>query len=684
MMRTIKLAILGLVLVAVAPFLASHLSPSWFQVAAQPSWARKYNAECTLCHTTYPRLNRTGYEFKRLGYRLPQELEPRRSPASSLEPVRSSKQIPEAYTVERTGYVPRAESAESEQGERLYAALNCASCHTTAGVGGRIGPPLDGVGGRRAAAFLAEHLTNPDEHAQRHPEQHGNVPNRMPHPHLAPDEVRAMVAYLLTLPEPPTGFVVASHRAPEALANDAPQSAFVPAAETDASRAGRKLYFDLGCAACHTIQGQGGQFGPPLDGIGARRGRRYIAGHISNPPLHSQAFPAEHAGEPMMPPTEATPEQVDEIVEFLMTLAPPQIRDVPEPRLQDYIGVSYAPGVEFEREDGTTATTFEKREFIIFAAGPVGRNFSFFVQPLPFSEEPGFGGKFEMAQGLWNAGGARNFVQVRFGQLFNLRNAGFGGTDRGLTETVPFIFTPVNGFNPAGLGRGVSLEYTVNRTTTFKVFGNYNEAVEAEEEEEVEGDDAEGSEGGEMEERRALRVARDEDLAVPELRRSRSVGFVFEKVIGERGLSGVQVEVAAGRTPYSLDGIGEQSVRFQRYAFFANKSFVDSRNSEWLNAIFGVAILRDDRFLGLDTSARSRGYGCFVELDAIPVSGRLGVFGRYDHLRPTTLVDDNTLRGGTFGVLYDPVRYARVSFEYQRLGGAITANRYRIGWQFNF
>jgi nitric oxide reductase subunit C len=684
MMRTIKLAILGLVLVAVAPLFASHLSPSWFQVEAQPSWARKYNAECTLCHTTYPRLNRTGYEFKRLGYRLPQELEPGRSPASSLEPMRSSKQMPEAYTVERTGYVPSAESAESEQGERLYVALNCASCHTTAGVGGRIGPPLDGVGGRRDATFLAAHLTNPDEHARKYPGEHANLPNRMPHPHLKADEVRAMVAYLLTLPEPPAGFVVASHKAPETLSVDAPASAFVPAAETDATRAGRSLYFNLGCAACHTIQGQGGQFGPPLDGIGARRSRRYIAGHISNPPLHSQEFPGEHAGEPMMPPTEATEEQIAEIADFLMTLPAQEGVDLRPPRLADYVGISYAPGIEFEREGSVTSTTFEKREFIVFAAGAVGPNFSFFVQPLPLSEEPGFGGKFEMAQGLFNAGGARNFVQVRFGQLFNLRNSGFGGTDRGLTETVPFIFAPVNGFNPAGLGRGVSLEYTFNRTTTVKVFGNYNEAVEADEEAEEAGGETGDGAGEEPDARRAYRTAGGNEAVAAEFSRSRSVGFVLEKVIGEQGLSGLQVEVALGRTPYSLDGLGEQSVRFERYGFFANKSFVDGKNFERLNAIFGLALLRDDRFIGLDTGMRSRGYGYFVELDAIPVSRRLSVFGRYDRLRPTTLVKENTLHGGTLGVIYDPVRYARVSFEYQRLGGATTADRYRIGWQFNF
>lgn len=61
----------------------------------------------------------------------------------------------------------------------------------------------------------------------------------------------------------------------------------------------------------------------------------------------------------------------------------------------------------------------------------------------------------------------------------------------GLRKPLPFIFQPVSDFDPAGLGRGVSLEYTLGRTTTFKVLGSYNEAVEIEAE-----DSTKGSAGG--------------------------------------------------------------------------------------------------------------------------------------------------------------------------------------------
>lgn len=42
---------------------------------AIPAFARKYNVKCFTCHTTFPRLNKTGYLFKRLGYRMPPDLE---------------------------------------------------------------------------------------------------------------------------------------------------------------------------------------------------------------------------------------------------------------------------------------------------------------------------------------------------------------------------------------------------------------------------------------------------------------------------------------------------------------------------------------------------------------------------------------------------------------------------------
>lgn len=41
--------------------------------AAMPMWARRYGFDCGVCHTTVPSLNRTGYQFRRAGFRMPDE-----------------------------------------------------------------------------------------------------------------------------------------------------------------------------------------------------------------------------------------------------------------------------------------------------------------------------------------------------------------------------------------------------------------------------------------------------------------------------------------------------------------------------------------------------------------------------------------------------------------------------------
>lgn len=41
---------------------------------AMPNFARKYGADCSMCHTVIPKLNKLGYEFRLAGYRLPSEI----------------------------------------------------------------------------------------------------------------------------------------------------------------------------------------------------------------------------------------------------------------------------------------------------------------------------------------------------------------------------------------------------------------------------------------------------------------------------------------------------------------------------------------------------------------------------------------------------------------------------------
>lgn len=627
---------------------------------SEPSWARKYKSDCTLCHTIYPRLNRTGYVFKRLGYRFPAEVERRKGNVSTTSALLEPSHRP--APPQESHYVPALWGDDAAAGKALVVKFSCATCHQIEGVGGRIGPSLDGVGARRSSPFIRDHITNPQQHAEQYTPELRLGGELMPRVPASPQEIAQMTAYVLTLAYRP---LAGGPPHPFSSEQQTSNPAFVPADTTPASEEGNKLYFSAGCAACHSISGQGGDVGPGLDGVGARRSPVWLMRHITNPQKHVETQPQAHdSTTSMMPPTELSTVEIAKITDFLLTLPPTQQQQetsIPRNRLQDYFGVAYLPAVEMERSARESNNIFQRRELNLYAAGTLGGNFSFFVQPIPAVKADTFLGRFEMIQGIFNYGSSTNFLQVRFGQIFNLQNTGFAGTDRNITETTPLVFRSTNGFNPAELGRGVSLEYTTKGLTTFKAFAAYQTPPEFQSEGEP------SSEGG-----RFL-----------EARRSRTYGFALEKVIGSKGLSGIQVQYAGGYTPVLVEGQFLSPLRFQRLSVYANKTFQNKRNVERLNLISGVTLLRDNRLLGLEDPKRSRGYGFFLEANWIPVR-RLGLVARFDQLRATTRLSDNTVRAGMVAVVCDFTKYTRMLLEYQRQERSTPTNLYRVGWQFNF
>jgi len=627
------------------------------KVNAEPSWARKYRSDCTLCHTIYPRLNRTGYEFKRLGYRFPAEVEARKGRARPSLALQASHEP----VAQESDYKPAGWSEEASAGKALVQKFSCATCHQIGEAGGRIGPSLDGVGGRRSREFIQAHIFDPEQHAQQYAPEFRLGGELMPKVSASPEEIQQITAYLLTLPYKP---LAGGTPHPPSGGGAMMNPAYIPASMTPAAEDGRKLYFSSGCAACHSIGGQGGSVGPALDGVGARRSPAWLMRHITNSEKHIEAQPQAHeTTTSMMPPTELPPVAIASIVDFLLTLAPSNQQEespIPRNRLQDYFGVAYLPAVEMERSPDESSNTFVSRELNVYLAGTAGPNFSFFVQPLPAVEGEGFIKHFEMIQGSFNYARAKNiyFLQVRYGQMFNFLNAGFAGTDRTIGETIPLIFEPANSFNPAELGRGVSFEYTTKGLATFKAFGVYQTPPDE------------------------LEVPPSEEEA-PEAQWSRTYGFAVNKVIGKTGLSGVQFQYAGGYTPIVLSDQYLPALRFQRYFFFANKTFQDKRNVERLNLIAGVAVLRDNRILAVEQPQSSHGYGYFLEANWIPVR-HLGLVARFDQLRPTTLLSNNTLRAETATIVYDFTKYTRMMFEYQHRERLLPTNFYRIGWQLNF
>ena len=137
---------------------------------------------------------------------------------------------------------------DSPPGERLY--LNhCAMCHGQRGEGGR-GPTL-------ARPKL---LHAPDDDALRNVIRGGIAGTGMPSTRLLDAELRELAAHVRKL----------GRVQPTALAGDA--------------KRGEAIYRTKGaCAACHTLYGHGGAFGPDLTSIGASRSPQHLRASLLDP-----------------------------------------------------------------------------------------------------------------------------------------------------------------------------------------------------------------------------------------------------------------------------------------------------------------------------------------------------------------------------------------------------------------
>ncbi len=79
----------------------------------------------------------------------------------------------------------------------------------------------------------------------------------------------------------------------------------------DAVALGRQFYLAHNCDLCHTIGGKGGSVGPPLDNVGNTMTREQLVKRMQG----------RRAGTVMPPlPSETTDQQINELVEFLLTL----------------------------------------------------------------------------------------------------------------------------------------------------------------------------------------------------------------------------------------------------------------------------------------------------------------------------------------------------------------------------
>ena len=136
-------------------------------------------------------------------------------------------------------------------GPSLYGESFCASCHAVqnaAGnlVGGDIGPELTRIGNKAKPEWLAAWLANPRIYDATTP---------MPHYRFTPQQITILAAFLQAKSDSDYGSGVHLEAAnPQQIAH------------------GRKLIVELGCAACHEINGvqRPENFAPELSRIGSK------------------------------------------------------------------------------------------------------------------------------------------------------------------------------------------------------------------------------------------------------------------------------------------------------------------------------------------------------------------------------------------------------------------------------
>jgi ubiquinol-cytochrome c reductase cytochrome b subunit len=173
----------------------------------------------------------------------------------------------------------------AKKGEQLFYSAGCGSCHRVNGKGGTIGPDLSNEGQRgRSREWLKVQIINPKAH----------VPDStMPAiTSLSEQQMNELIDYLLSLETGPP---------------------VTEATPVQISK-GKAFFRSEGCIGCHKVNGSGGSIGPDLSDEG-RKGRspQWLKTQIRNSKVN---FPNS-----IMPPfTSLSDQQVDELVDYLMSL----------------------------------------------------------------------------------------------------------------------------------------------------------------------------------------------------------------------------------------------------------------------------------------------------------------------------------------------------------------------------
>ena len=145
-------------------------------------------------------------------------------------------------------------------------------------------------------------------------------------------------------------------KTPHAQYGEAPKvvPASAGAAESPSVAAGRKLYNDMMCSACHQIGGQGGTFAPAMDDVGARLTREQLMDRMLK----------RRAGT-IMPtlPADTPNSQIDQLVDYMVSLkgqAPAETKAAAIPTTVTGCEACHGPGKAHADAEQVAAGDFDK------------------------------------------------------------------------------------------------------------------------------------------------------------------------------------------------------------------------------------------------------------------------------------------------------------------------------------
>ncbi len=133
------------------------------------------------------------------------------------------------------------------------------------------------------------------------------------------EEARRSISPLNVKPEGST------HQSPNSPEWYAAPVGYEPRSTDKRSFRGKTLYKQHDCARCHSIEGRGGEIGPPLDGIGGHRGREWLIARLLDPKKQMEEFPEVFGGKPSLMPHQGFSSNTAKLLaDYLLTLQEPK------------------------------------------------------------------------------------------------------------------------------------------------------------------------------------------------------------------------------------------------------------------------------------------------------------------------------------------------------------------------